>query len=74
MTQDTPIDAELHKWWVEDIPGEGVVFHGRIHGDRKQRFADGTPIRTSLVMSREDDIIQTLNTTYKIVGQEDKGQ
>lgn len=58
-------DAELRDWSVTNLGGRLIAF-GRIYGDRKGRFADGTEIRTSLVQSVTGDILQTRNTTYRL--------
>ena len=45
---------------------EGPVYYGYIFEDKKGRFVDGTYIRTSMVVSIKDGILQTLNTKYKL--------
>lgn len=45
------------------------VFWGQIYGDTKGRFRDGTMIHTSACefnKNKEGDIIETLNSRYKL--------
>ena len=39
---------------------------GQIFDDSKGRFADGTTVTTSKVVSLEGDLLKTLNTVYKL--------
>lgn len=45
---------------------DGRVVVGDIFGDSKNRFSDGTRIRTSRIVELKDDIVHTLNSVYKI--------
>lgn len=59
--------------WETKYNGEFVtVSGGEIFGDSKQRWADGTPVRTSIVQEiiEEDGktYIVTMNTTYLVEG------
>lgn len=62
-------DAELHNWSRYSLSKKAVYF-GNIWHDSKGRFADGQEIRTSLEESVEDGILQTMNTRYKLIGEE----
>jgi hypothetical protein len=55
-------DAELHNY-----KQVGLCMIGDIINDSKGRWSDGTPIRTSKVISITDGILQTLNTRYKLM-------
>lgn len=51
----------------------GQVIYGDIVEDKKDRFDDYTPIRTSLIQSINEiepgvQLAKTLNTTYLLVG------
>jgi hypothetical protein len=61
---DREYDAELHGYAAWD----GRLL-GRIYGDKKGRFADGTLVTTSLVVEQVGDIVTTKNSTYKLVGE-----
>lgn len=45
----------------------GKQYLGDIYEDKKGRWADGTPIITSKIVSVDGDILQTRNTKYKLV-------
>lgn len=47
-------------------PMWGKQVNGDIYGDRKRRFADGTNVTTSTILSIDGDIIKTRNSTYKV--------
>lgn len=43
------------------------ILHGKIYGDSKGRFADGTDIVTSLVLIHlGEDTFQTRNSIYRV--------
>lgn len=59
--------------WETKYKGDYVtVAGGDIFGDSKQRWPDGTPVRTSIVQEiiEEDGktYIETMNTTYLVEG------
>ena len=64
----TQITAELRNWQKFEIP-HGNVYIGDIWGDVHQRWNNGTLIRTSLVQKEEGDLVYTLNSVYKLVGE-----
>jgi len=57
------ITAELRDWQ------SGQVFIGRIYNDTRNRWPDGRMIRTSMVVSTNDQgdhiLVKTLNSVYK---------
>lgn len=70
-----PITGELHKWQTQTSPGKGyIALWGYIYGDVASRFRDGTWIRTSMIVKIEDGIALTLNSAYRLVGDENKVQ
>ena len=58
-------EAELREW---RRVGRAVI--GYIYNDSKGRFPDGASVMTSKVKSINEDILQTTNTTYLLVGPE----
>lgn len=65
---DVPHDAELYEAaFVPSLFSAGDRLCGRIYGDRKGRFIDGTKVLTTAVKTRfPGDIFRTRNTTYKV--------
>ena len=63
-------DAELHKWSMHTTSVGEVFYRGYIFNDKKGRFGDGTYVRTSLAKLPENGKARTLNTVYKLVGEE----
>ena len=61
-------DAELHDYIFNDNS-----YAGYIYGDSRERWADGTFVYTSSTVSVTGDILQTLNTRYKLVNTTNKG-
>jgi hypothetical protein len=59
------VDAILRNAIIEEWAGDRVAT-GAIYGDRRQRWKDGHPIHTSIILSGPDDagIIKTRNSTY----------
>ena len=64
-TTDTEVTATLEDWRVEQTY-LGLIFWGKIYGDTKRRFVNGTTIHTSLVLRVEDGKVYTLNSVYKL--------
>ena len=66
------ITGELHDWKKQPIPGhEGeFVIWGRVYNDSKGRWPDGHWIRTSLISRVEGDLAITLNSVYRLVGED----
>jgi hypothetical protein len=65
---DLDYDAELEDWRVI-VTRSGLVLTGRVYGDRNRRFADGTMIHTSLVVTplgaiEAGQTVTTLNSRY----------
>lgn len=62
------ITAELRSWSRENIGGTKFLM-GRIYGDTKDRWPDGTRIHTSFLVNEEDagdDIVfTTRNSIYR---------
>lgn len=56
-------EARIEPWF----DGKSVAL-GKLYGDRKKRFNDGTPIHTSYIVSGPDEsgIIHTLNGIYQL--------
>ena len=44
----------------------GDVYFGDIYGDTRGRFTDGTPVRTSKVLSVIGNLVTTQNSIYQI--------
>lgn len=65
--------AILKDWTITPL-SSGLVCVGKIYGDKKKQFKDGTVIRTSVIVREwgEDgnNFIQTLNDTYILKGNE----
>lgn len=61
-------DAVIKDATIAGIYGSRRIAFGRVYGDRKGRFDDGTTIRTSAIVSGPDEngIIQTRNSRYKL--------
>lgn len=57
------------KAWLYD---DKFVVIGDIYGDSKNRFDDGTKIKTSVLVSENGDTITTRNSLYKVEWQDDK--
>ena len=51
---------------INDWVKSGQVIYGKIYGDTRGRFPDGTQIRTSKIDSIEGDIVYTQNSVYKL--------
>lgn len=51
---------------IEDWVKVGDVIYGTIYEDSKGRFKDGDGIVTSRLVSVDDNIAKTLNSTYKL--------
>lgn len=62
-----PITAELTDC-VRMRRGERAVIYGNIRGDKLGRFPDGMNIRTSLIVKEVGDIVVTLNSVYRVIG------
>lgn len=66
---DKQVTGRLENWYVHELDdGESCVF-GDVFEDSKDRFLDGTFIRTSLVESgdfREGGRVQTCNSFYAL--------
>lgn len=45
----------------------GDVYFGDIYGDTRGRFSDGTPVRTSKVLSVNGNLVTTQNSIYEII-------
>lgn len=70
---EQPITGELHGWVkVHTRDGENFVIWGNIYNDIHGRFPDGYWIRTSLIARIEGDIAVTLNSNYRLIGEEMK--
>lgn len=61
-------DAILTNAEKEYSPTDPTIFRvkGNIFYDKKGRFVDGQYVYTSRVMSIEDNIVTTLNSTYSV--------
>jgi hypothetical protein len=61
-------DAEIREWMLVpfDLGKAFPHFQGKIYGDKKDRFKDGTDIRTSPIVEgpSSEGIIKTENSTY----------
>jgi hypothetical protein len=60
-------DAELHDWTLLPFFNGGLIISGRIYNDKKNRFADGTRVRTSKLISVYNGKATTQNTKYLLV-------
>lgn len=54
-------DARLENW-----VRVGEVIYGTVYEDSKGRFQDGDDIVTSRLVSVDDNIVKTMNSTYKL--------
>lgn len=56
----------LKNWSIDHFWDGSVVIYGEIYNDSKNRFQDGTQIRTSRVrrIDFEEGIVETRNSTY----------
>lgn len=66
--EDGPVTGELHDWRKIEIDDHFRI-EGKIVGDVRQRFADGTTIHTSPIARMEGDLAITLNSVYRVVGE-----
>lgn len=71
MNDKIKYDGELHLWRNEPSEAYGSFVHGSIFNDRKCRFDNGTPIRTSPVVSIEGETLRTRNSVYRLVPREE---
>ena len=69
-------NAKLGEWYVVYSVGCGITgptsksikIHGIIFGDDQQRFDEGDPITTSIVLGKTaDGKIRTRNSTYELL-------
>jgi hypothetical protein len=69
---EKPITAELINWQKQFLSnGEDYVIWGNIQNQSGfPRFREGEWIRTSLIAKIEGDIAMTLNSVYRLVGEE----
>lgn len=68
-----PIKAELRNWQVQTFPGKDyIAIWGHVYDDVTGRFRDGEWIRTSMIAKIEGGIAVTLNSAYRLVGDEVK--
>lgn len=58
------------EYWRKVHYGDKFKITGNIYGDVNLRFADGQEVTTSLVTDIDGDIASTLNSTYRLVGEE----
>jgi len=63
------VTAELHNVKFVNLSADAKIAWGNVIGDSKRRFVDGTRIHTSLILKIEGDLIHTLNSVYRIVGE-----
>ena len=58
----------LKNWTIENFWDGSVVLYGEIYNDEKNRFSDGSHIRTSRVryIDFEQGVVQTKNSTYHL--------
>ena len=59
------ITGRLENWRIQKV-GKEIIYWGDIYSDSKMRFKDGARIHTSLVLRRDEDIIYTLTSIYKL--------
>ena len=58
----------LKNWSIETFWDGSVVIYGEIYNDTKNRFSDGTHIRTSRVQYIDfvESVVKTKNSTYNL--------
>lgn len=72
MDQDEAVLNTMLVGQLEEWQFSGGVVWGKIYGDRKNRFPDGSYIHTSLVLEcstrqmKEGSIIETRNSIYRL--------
>ena len=66
MPLEEHITADLKNWVIHTIPA-GQYATGNIYNDKRHRWRDGRPIRTSLITEKGDDYIITLNSIYRLI-------
>jgi hypothetical protein len=70
MTQITAELTNYQEVFVRDRNGTvGTIYMGLIWDDTRGKFSDGTLVQTSLVQKVEDNLVYTLNSVYKLVGE-----
>ena len=70
MTQITAELTQYQEVFVRDRNGTaGTIYMGLIWDDTRGKFSDGTLVQTSLVQKVEDNLVYTLNSVYKLVGE-----
>jgi hypothetical protein len=62
----TEITADIHDGYLTTLYGRGLLV-GRIVGDKKERWPDGTIIRSSSIVSIDGNIVTTNNSVYRMV-------
>lgn len=66
---DHEVTAELRNWLLlGNVEGKRWAI-GDIFNDSKNRFKDGTEVRTSSIVEIKGDIIVTRNSVYRLVGE-----
>jgi hypothetical protein len=67
------ITARLTNVRIEALPDSASldgfchVAHGDIYNDTRQRFSDGSPVRTSRIVKFENGFLHTQNSIYKVI-------
>lgn len=58
----------LKNWYITQREDKIVILHGDIYNDIKRRFADGTPIHTSVVLKIDfvNGVAETKNSVYHL--------
>jgi hypothetical protein len=70
MIEATAKLASVHLERREDtgsLSGFCLVAHGKIYGDTRERFADGSCVTTSRVSQIINGVIHTQNSTYEVI-------
>ena len=66
MPKPEEFTGTLENWAIDDRYRDGFVLWGRLYGDTKSRFRDGTLIHTSKVIELDETrrFVRTRNSVY----------
>jgi len=72
VKEEIDITGRIENWTRVQVTAKEFVIYGNLYEDSKERFEDGTPIKTSGIKNtalKEGDVVTTRNSKY-LLGQE----